>query len=50
VYYAFIIGKNYSPADVEISSEQIAPTIMKEFDKLVLVNRHMKDQGVEKNL
>ncbi|MEY4929843.1 MAG: hypothetical protein RI909_567 [Bacteroidota bacterium] len=44
MYYTFIIGKNYSPADGEISSEQIAPTIMKEFDKLVLVYRHMKDQ------
>jgi len=45
MYYAFIIGKNYSPADAEISSEQIASTIMKEFDKLVLLYRHMKDTG-----
>jgi hypothetical protein len=43
MYYAFIIGKNYLPADPEISSENIAPTIMKEFDKLVLVYRHLKD-------
>ncbi len=42
MHYAFIIGKNYSPADPEISSEQIAATIMKEFDKLVLVYRHLK--------
>lgn len=42
MYYAFIIGKNYSPGDAEISSEQIASTIMKEFDKLVLVYHHMK--------
>lgn len=42
MHYAFIIGKNYSPADPEISSVQIAPTIVKEFDKLVLVYRHMK--------
>lgn len=48
MYYAFIIGKNYSPADVEISSEHIAPTIIKEFDKLVLLYRHMKDQVGEK--
>lgn len=45
MYYAFIIGKNYSPADAEISSENIAATIMKEFDKLVLVYRHMKNPG-----
>ncbi len=45
MYYAFIIGKNYSPADVEISSEQIVTTITKEFDKLVLLYRHMKDTG-----
>lgn len=45
MYYAFIIGKNYSPADAEISIENIAATIMKEFDKLVLVYRHMKDPG-----
>jgi hypothetical protein len=43
MYYTFIIGKNYSPADPEISSEHIAPTVMKEFDKLVLVYRHLKD-------
>ena len=42
-HYAFIIGKNYSPSDHEISSEQIAPTIMKEFDKLVLIYRHIKN-------
>jgi hypothetical protein len=47
MHYGFIIGKNYSPADGEISSEQIAPIIMKEFDKLVLVYRHIKDAGVE---
>lgn len=50
MYYSFIIGKNYSPADPEISSEQIAPTIMKEFDKLVLVYRHMKDTREEKKM
>jgi hypothetical protein len=43
VYYAFVIGKNYSPADPEISTEQIAATIVKEFDRLVLVYRHLKD-------
>jgi len=49
VYYAFIIGKNYLPADHEISSEQIATTIMREFDKLVLVYRHIKTVIVEKS-
>ena len=43
MHYSFVIGKNYSPGDVELSNEQIAPTIMKEFDKLVLVYRHLKD-------
>jgi hypothetical protein len=42
MHYAFVIGKNYSPGDADIISEQIATTIMKEFDKLVLVYRHMK--------
>jgi len=46
MYYAFKIGKNYSPNDFEISSENIVPTIIKEFDKLVLVYRHMKDPHV----
>jgi len=50
MHYAFVIGKNYSAADVEISSEQIAATIMKEFDKLVLVYRHIKDAGVEEKM
>lgn len=45
IYYAFIIGKDYSPADAEISSEHIATTIKKEFDKLILLYRHMKDTG-----
>lgn len=42
-HYALIIGKNYTVGDTEISSELIAPTIIKEFEKLVLVYRHMKD-------
>ncbi len=49
-FYSFTIGKNYSPADVEISSEHIATTITKEFDKLVLLYRHMKDAGDEKKM
>ncbi|MBL7877077.1 MAG: hypothetical protein JNL53_15530, partial [Cyclobacteriaceae bacterium] len=42
-HYALIIGKNYTVGDTEISSELIAPTIIKEFEKVVLVYRHMKD-------
>lgn len=42
-HYAFIVGKNYTVGDTEISNELIAPTIIKEFEKLVLVYRHMKD-------
>jgi len=39
--YTFLIGRSYLPADNEISSEQISTTIMKEFDKLILLYRHM---------
>jgi hypothetical protein len=43
MHYAFIIGKNYAVGDAEISSELIVPTIIKDFEKLVLVYRHLKD-------
>lgn len=33
----FVIGKNYSPGNGGISVENIAPTIMKEFDRLMLM-------------
>lgn len=42
MYFDFIIGRNYSPDAVEISTENIASTIVKELDKLSLVFRHMK--------
>ncbi len=42
-FYSFTIKKNYAPSDPELSNENIAPTIMKEFDKLVLIYRHMKE-------
>ncbi len=42
MFYSFTIGRNYSPADIELSNENIVPTIMKEFDKLALIYRHMK--------
>ena len=43
MFYSFTIGRNYSPADIELSNENIAPTIMKEVDKLVLLYRHIKE-------
>lgn len=42
-YYAFIIGRNYSPGDPAISTENIAGTGTKEIDKLVVIYRLMKD-------
>jgi hypothetical protein len=42
LYYKFIIGKNYSPDAIEISNENIAPTLTIEFDKLILIYREMK--------
>ncbi|WP_276372897.1 restriction endonuclease PLD domain-containing protein [Chryseolinea sp. H1M3-3] len=42
LYYDFIIGKNYTPDAVEISSENIAATIVKELDKLSFLFRHMQ--------
>ena len=42
MFYSFTIGKNYSSADIELSKETIATTLAKEFDKLVLVYKHME--------
>jgi HKD family nuclease len=41
MYFDFIIGRNYSPDAIEISNENIAPTIVKELDRLSLVLRQM---------
>jgi hypothetical protein len=41
-YYTFVIGKNYTPGDPEISNEKIAVTVMKESDKLILLYKHLK--------
>ncbi|HEY8934865.1 MAG TPA: hypothetical protein VIM65_06570, partial [Cyclobacteriaceae bacterium] len=46
-YFDFIIGKNYSLGDVEISNDNITSTITKEFDKLILLYRHMKDNSTD---
>jgi hypothetical protein len=45
-YYAFVIGRNYSPGDAALSNETIATTISKEFEKLVLLYRHMKEPSL----
>jgi hypothetical protein len=42
MHFDFIIGRNYTPDAVEISNENIAPSIVKELDKLSSVFRHMK--------
>ncbi len=38
-YYAFLIGKNYTPSDQAISTENIGKTIMEELDRVVLLYR-----------
>ncbi|HCZ36394.1 MAG TPA: hypothetical protein DHV26_10770 [Cytophagales bacterium] len=43
MYYGFSIGKNYAPGDAQISTDLIAPTIMKELEKLVFLYRHLSD-------
>ena len=42
IHFDFIIGRNYIPDAVEISNENIAPSVVNELDKLSLVYRHMK--------
>ncbi len=46
MYFDFIIGRNYTPDAVEISNENIAPSIVKELDKLSLIFRHMSVRNV----
>ncbi|MBI1768075.1 MAG: hypothetical protein HY015_10080 [Bacteroidetes bacterium] len=45
MYYSFLIGKSYSPTDIEISSENIVLTLMKELDKLIALYRMMEVAG-----
>jgi len=42
LYYSFILEKRYSPDAKELSIENIAPTIMGDMDKLVLLYQCMK--------
>jgi len=39
MHYTFTIGKNYGVGDAEIGSDLIVTTIIKEFEKLVLIYR-----------
>ncbi len=48
MYYDFIIGRTYSPGEFDLSTDTITLTIAKDFDKLVLLYRHMKDSSFEK--
>ncbi|HOX81732.1 MAG TPA: phospholipase D-like domain-containing protein [Chryseolinea sp.] len=48
MYYDFIIGRNYLPGELDLSTDTITLTIAKAFDKLVLVYRHIKDSSFDK--
>jgi hypothetical protein len=48
-YYTFVLWKSYSPGDPEISNEKITDTIAKEFEKLVVLYRLMKDKSFEED-
>ncbi len=48
MYYDFIIGKTYSPGEFDLSTDTITLTVTKDFDKLVLLYRHLKDSSFEK--
>jgi hypothetical protein len=45
MHYSFRIGKNYAPGDAQISTELIAPTIIQELEKLVLLYRQLSVGG-----
>ena len=47
MHYTFRIGKNYSPGDAQLSTELIAPTIIKELEQLGLLYRHLNNTGVD---
>lgn len=48
MHYTFRIGKNYSPGDAQLSTELIAPTIIKELEQLVLLYRYLNEAAVDK--
>jgi hypothetical protein len=43
-YYFFTVFKTYSPGDLEISTENIAGTIMKDADKLIPLYKYLKEK------
>jgi hypothetical protein len=43
-YYPFVIGQNYAPGGLGLSTDMIATTIAKEFEKLLRVYEHIKHQ------
>jgi hypothetical protein len=47
-HYSFIIGRNYAPGDPNMNVDAIAPTILNDVNKLVMLYRHMKDKTFEK--
>ena len=47
MYYTFLISKAFAPSDIELSTENIAIALTKEFDKLILLYRHIKDTSFE---
>ena len=48
MHYTFRIGKNYSPGDAQLSTELIAPTIIKELEQLVLLYRYLDNAEADK--
>lgn len=48
MYYAFAIGRSYPPGDSDISTENIASTILKEFEKLIFLYRHVTEHPTRK--
>jgi hypothetical protein len=46
-YYTFVIGKNYSPGDADISKDNIASAILNVFKKLLPLYQHIKDKSFE---
>lgn len=47
MYYDFIIGRAYTPGDFDLSADTITLTLAKDFDKLILPYRHIKDSTLK---
>lgn len=45
-YYSFSIGKSFQPGISSISNENLAHTILKEFENLLIVHNHLKNPEV----